>query len=48
MRDASSGEKNLTETAVMLLSSPGAIIHKSMTVKKVVVSGKASLWIKVK
>ena len=47
MRDASSGEKNLTETAVMLLSSPGAIIHKSIAVKDLVVPGKASLWIKV-
>ena len=41
-------EKNRTETAVMLLSSPGAIIHKSIAVKDLVVPGKASLWIKVK
>ena len=47
MRDASSGKKR-TETAVMLLSSPGAIIHKSIAVKDLVVPGKASLWIKVK
>ena len=33
---------------VMLLASPGAIIHKSIAVEDLVVPGQASLWIRVK
>ena len=47
MRDASSGKRteNKILPTVVPLSSPGAIIHTSITVKDLVVPGKGRLWI---